>query len=70
MIRRNFVSSISAFRQQTFLIKRKHEFLIIKSGRGEQAWIAVLAYLMKMQPTRLPPQGQRESEVLTRLSSG
>ena len=47
MIRRNFVSSISAFCQQTFPIKRKHEFLVIKSGRREQAWIAVLAYLMK-----------------------
>jgi len=38
-------------------IKRKHEFLIIKTGRSEQAWIPVLAYLMKMQPTRLPLQG-------------
>lgn len=36
MIRRRSVSSISAFHQQTFPIKRKHEFLVIRAGRREQ----------------------------------
>jgi hypothetical protein len=30
----------------------------------------VLAYWMKMQPTRLPLSRQRESEMLARLSGG
>jgi hypothetical protein len=54
MIRRTFVSLISALAKGSVPIKRKHELFIIKSGRREQALVAVLAYLMKMQPAQLP----------------
>ena len=39
-IRRKSVSPISAFTQEGVPIKRKHEFVIIRPGRSEQAEIA------------------------------
>ena len=37
MIRRKFVSPISAFSQGAIPIKRKHEFFVIRAGQSEQA---------------------------------
>jgi hypothetical protein len=43
------ISPISVFIREGASIKRKHQILVIRAGSREQAKIAVLARLMKMQ---------------------
>src|SRR5436305_465784 len=65
---RRKISSISALRQQTFPIKRKHESSLSNPGGENKAGLRCSDILMKTQPTRLPLQGHRESKMLARLS--